>query len=123
MSAQRLPARARRTAISRHIALLSLALLLGVQLLDSWLRQPPLTIWVLRVLPLLIFLPGLVQDRPRTYIWICFVILMYFLILVLRLFAAPTDPVAWVGMISVVSLFVAAMMYARWRSQEFNRAL
>ena len=103
--------------------LASFTVLILTQLLDSWVRQPPLTIWVLRVLPLLIFVPGLIRDNVRTYIWLCFVILLYFLTLVLRLFNDPEDPVAWVGMSCVVILFTAAMLYARWRSQELRVAV
>jgi uncharacterized membrane protein len=115
--------RGEHTAIARRAALASLTMLVLTQLLDSWVRQPPLVIWALRVLPLLIFVPGLIRDNLRTYIWLCFVILMYFLTLVLRLFNDPADPVAWVGMSSVVIFFTAAMMYARWRARELRGAL
>ena len=115
--------RGERTAITRRAALASLTVLVLTQLLDSWVRQPPLVIWALRVVPLLIFVPGLIRDNLRTYIWLCFVILLYFLTLVLRLFNDPADPVAWVGMGSVVIFFTAAMMYARWRARELRGAL
>ena len=116
-------ARCERTAATRRAVLASFTVLILAQMLDSWVRQPPVTIWVLRVLPLLIFVPGLIRDNVRTYIWLCFVILLYFLTLVLRLFNDPADPVAWVGMSCVVILFTAAMLYARWRSQELRAAL
>ena len=115
--------RGERTAITRRAALASLTVLVLTQLLDSWVRQPPLVIWALRVVPLLIFVPGLIRDNLRTYIWLCFVILLYFITLVLRLFNDPADPVAWVGMISVVIFFTAAMMYARWRARELRGSL
>ncbi len=112
--------RGERTAITRRAVLVSFTVLILTQLLDSWVRQPPLTIWVLRVLPLLIFIPGLVRDAVRTYIWLCFVILLYFVTVVLRLFYDPADPVAWVAMASIVVFFNTAMLYARWRSQELR---
>ena len=115
--------RGERTAITRRAALASLTVLVLTQLLDSWVRQPPLVIWALRVVPLLIFVPGLIRDNLRTYIWLCFVILLYFITLVLRLFNDPADPVAWVGMSSVVIFFTAAMMYARWRARELRGSL
>lgn len=108
------------TAISRRAVIASLAVLVLAQLLDSWVRGAPAVIWVLRVLPLLIFIPGLARDNMRTYIWLCFVILFYFVTLVLRLFRDPADPVAWVAMGCVAILFTAAMMYARWRSRELR---
>ena len=100
----------------------SFVVLILAQLLDSWVRQPPPTIWVLRIAPLLIFLPGPLRDNLRTYIWLCFVVLLYFLTLVLRLFNDPADPVAWVGMSCVFILFTAGMLYARWRSMELRGA-
>ena len=103
-------------------ALVSFALLVAAQALDSYLREAPPVIWALRLVPLLIFVPGLAADRVRTYIWVCFVILMVFITLVERLFKEPLDPLAWVAMTSVVALFVTAMMYARWRSQELGAA-
>ena len=112
-----------RTALLRRLVVASLVLLIAAQALDSWVRQAPPVIWGLRVLPLVVFLPGLIRDRVRTYIWLCFVILLYFLTLVLRLFYDPADPVAWVGMGCVFVLFTAAMLYARWRSRELRGAL
>ena len=78
----------------RILALTTFSLVVGAQALDSYLKDAPPVIWVLRLLPLLIFVPGLAADRVRTYIWLCFVILMYFITLVLRLFADPLAPVA-----------------------------
>lgn len=109
-----------RTGLLRRLVIASLVLLLAAQALDSWVRQAPPVIWALRILPLAVFLPGLFRDRVRTYIWLCFVILLYFLTVVLRLFYDPADPVAWVAMASIVTAFVAAMLYARWRSQELR---
>ncbi len=111
-----------RTAVTRRAALASLVMLMLAQALDTWVRDAPLAIYLLRILPLAIFLPGLIRDRVRTYIWLCFVILLYFLTVVLRLFYDPADPVAWVAMVSIVVYFNAGMMYVRWRSQEVRAA-
>ena len=109
-----------RVRISRHLAWVSLASLAILQLLESFLQPTPTLIWIMRVLPLLIFLPGIFADNLRTYIWVCFVSLLYFVTLVLRLFADPFNIVAILGMISVVTLFIAAMLYVRWRAQEIK---
>lgn len=112
--------RSLRSGIARRAALASLAMLIAAQALDAWVRGAPLGIYLLRILPLAIFLPGLIRDQARTYIWLCFVILLYFLTVVLRLFYNPADPVAWVAMASIVVFFNAAMLYVRWRSQELR---
>ena len=104
----------------RIFVYLCLAAMVLLQLVESYLQAPPALVWVMRVAPLLIFLPGMLRDNLRSYIWLWFVCLVYFMTLVLRLFADPQDPVAWTGMASVVTLFIAAMLYARWRSQELR---
>jgi uncharacterized membrane protein len=106
--------------VARRAALASLAMLILAQALDAWVRGAPLGIYLLRILPLAVFLPGLIRDQARTYIWLCFVILLYFLTVVLRLFYNPADPVAWVAMASIVVFFNAGMLYVRWRSQELR---
>lgn len=112
--------RSRRSDLARLAVLVGMVLLVAAQALDSWVRQAPPVIWGLRILPLLVFFPGVFRDRPRTYIWLCFVILLYFLTVVLRLFYNPADPVAWAAMVGIVTSFVAAMLFARWRSQELR---
>ena len=62
----------------------------------------------------------MLRNNLRSYIWLCFVCLGYFLILVQRVFAQPGDIGIWVGLTANVSLFIAAMLYVRWRAQEFR---
>jgi uncharacterized membrane protein len=110
-----------RVRLSRTITWASLIALLLLQMLDSALQQPPLLIWIMRILPLVIFVPGMRRDNLRSYIWVCFVCLLYFITLVERLFADPADLVSIVAMVSVVTLFVASMLYVRWRARELNK--
>ena len=107
---------------TRILCWLSLCLLFVQQVLDVWLGQAPWIIWVAVLLPLLIFVPGMLQDNLRSFIWLCFVSLLYFMRLVERLFIDPRDPLAILGMVSVVVLFCSAMMYVRWRAQEVRQA-
>jgi len=76
--------------------------LLAQQALDAFVREAPWIIWVAYLLPLLIFLPGMLRDRLRSYVWLCFVALLYFVRLVERLFAEPGALPPIVGMIAVV---------------------
>jgi uncharacterized membrane protein len=110
-----------RVQLSRIITWASLMALLLLQMLDSALQQPPPLIWVMRVLPLVIFVPGMRRDNLRSYIWVCFVCLLYFITLVERLFADPADLVSIMAMVSVATLFVASMLYVRWRARELNK--
>ncbi|GAB3289217.1 DUF2069 domain-containing protein [Parahaliea aestuarii] len=106
--------------LSWQITWLAWTVLFAQQLLDAWLQQVPWVIWLGKLLPLLLFLPGMLGDRLRSYIWLCFVSLLYFIALVERLFANPGSVLAVVGMLAVVSLFCAAMLYVRWRARELR---
>ena len=103
------------------ITWMSWLLLLTVQLLDAWFSQPPWIIWVGKLSPLLIFLPGMLAGNLRSYIWLCFVSLLYFLVLVERLFAQPDSVLGISGMVAVVTLFIAAMLFVRWRARELKQ--
>ena len=114
--------RGRASCVAHLLVWTGWTALLLQQLADAWLQQAPWIIWLGKLLPLLIFLPGLLRDRLRSYIWLCFVSLLYFIALVERLFAVPGNPLAVTGMVAVVMLFVAAMMYVRWRARELRPA-
>jgi uncharacterized membrane protein len=98
----------------------SWGLLLALQVADLFEFQPPWIIWVGKLLPLLLFLPGMARDRLRSFIWLCFVSLLYFITLVERLFATPQAVLPWLGMVAVVTLFCSAMFYVRWRARELR---
>lgn len=113
---------ARRTNLALRVVWVSYALLFTVQALDAWAHNAPWIIWLAVLLPLLIFLPGMLRDNLRSFIWLCFVLLLYFMRLVVSLFEDPTAPLAVIGMVAVVVLFIAAMLYVRWRAQELRAA-
>ena len=109
-----------RTRYVRSACFCSYALLLAQQVYDLWLGGAPWVVWLALLLPLLLFLPGILRDRPRSFIWLCFVSLLYFMRLVVDLFASPACVSCWVGMFAVVVLFCSAMFYVRWRAQEWR---
>lgn len=114
--------RSGRTAVAYRLTWMAWALLLGQQLADAWLYQLPWILWLGKLVPLLIFLPGMLRDRLRSYIWLCFVSLLYFIAMVERLFALPGNNLAITGTVAVVTLFTAAMLYVRWRARELRAA-
>ena len=95
-------------------------LLLTTQIVDAWAHHLPWIIWLGKILPLLIFLPGMLKDNLRSYIWLCFISLLYFIALVERLVAQPDNILAILGMLAVVTLFIAAMFFVRWRARELK---
>ena len=100
----------------------SYGLLLVQQAVDAWFQQAPWIVWLFKLLPLMLFLPGMLKDNLRSFIWLCFVCLLYFIVLVQRLFLVPGDTLAVVGTVAVVVLFISAMLYVRWRARELRSA-
>ncbi len=96
--------------------------LFSQQLVDAWIHQLPLIIWLGKLCPMLIFVPGMLRDRLRSYIWLCFVSLLYFIAMVERNFAQPGNLLAVTGLVAVVVLFCSAMLYVRWRARELRPA-
>jgi uncharacterized membrane protein len=94
--------------------------LLAQQAADALIHGAPWIIWLAKLLPLLLFLPGMLRDRLRSYVWLCFVSLLYFIALVERVFAQPGELPGIIGLVSVVTLFIAAMLYVRWRGRELR---
>jgi uncharacterized membrane protein len=107
-------------AVAARWAWLGFAALLLQQALDAWLHQAPWFIWLVKLFPLLIFLPGMLKDNLRSFIWVCFVCCGYFLVLVQRVFAQPDSVLVISGLVAVVVLFIAAMLYVRWRARELR---
>ena len=99
---------------------LSWSALLLQQTVDAWQSQAPVFIWAVKLLPLMMFLPGMLRDNLRSYIWLCFICLGYFLVLVQRIFAQPDSLLVISGLVAVVVLFNAAMLYVRWRALELR---
>lgn len=72
-----------------------------------------LATWLVSIFPLLIFLPGLLRPTHRTYSWMCFVLLMYFLFII-PLLMSSWHWRYWIMTGLVSTLFITAMMTSRW---------
>ncbi|WP_341936564.1 DUF2069 domain-containing protein [Marinimicrobium sp. C2-29] len=110
----------RKLVIARTLVLGSYAgLLLLFTLLALITPEQSWKLWLVQVLPLVIFVPGLWRGYHRTYSWICFVVLIYFTWSVTNLIS----PLAYwrdgVVVVLSVTLFISAMMASRWRQEWF----
>ena len=113
-----------RSAMTRAlwVALWCLWLALCAQQIADLARfNAPWPMWTLRVLPLVLFMPGVARDNLRAVVWLCFVTLFYFVSAVELIFARPEDSLAVMGLVAVVGLFIAAAMYIRVRGPELRR--
>lgn len=117
-----MPVRGSASAAAHMLVWVSWLMLFLQQFVDAWLYGLPWIIWFGKLFPLLLFLPGVLRDNLRSYIWLCFISLGYFIALVERLFALPGDALAITGLVAVVTLFNGAMLYVRWRARELRAA-
>ena len=79
--------------------------------------------WTTTLVPcatLLIFLPGMLVHHPRSYDWLCFVILLHFTVGVSNSMSLQS---AWHDYLQTalsVVIFVGAMMSSRWLKAHIN---
>ena len=72
---------------------------------------------VVSVIPLIIFVPGILSRKYRSASLLCFVLLLYFMLAVQSLFM-PGGTLAEVFVLTViVLLFTVAMFYSRWQQR------
>jgi uncharacterized membrane protein len=96
------------------------ATLLFCESLDAWQRSAPAVVWLFKLGPLLLVLPGVLKDRLRSMVWLSFITLLYFLFAVQRMFAEPSSVRAMAELTAIVMLFMSVMFYVRWRTQELR---
>ncbi len=90
-------------------------------LIISWfnfqLPENGFALWLFKIIPLAIFIPGFIKQNYRSYSWICFAILPYFIWII----PMALDRGSW-GDWAIVTLtvliFNAAMMTSRWLQQQ-----
>lgn len=81
-------------------------------------------LWLVAVMPLSIFLPGLRRNSTlRTYAWLCFLILMYFLHAVTTAFTTGTLFYGLVYSALCVALFCALVVYIRLAKKHLGMSL
>lgn len=105
---------------------LSLAALFGLILLyitSSLLDERIL--WTLLVIPcltLLMFVPGMVKNHPRSFDWLCFVILIHFMVGVTNSMSPMAAWNDYVQTLLTVVLFISSMMTSRWMKAARHQA-
>lgn len=78
----------------------------------------PITITLFQVVPLALFLPGVLMGSQRTCVWLCFVILVYFCSGVIWAMS-PVQMIFGLGeSLLTVALFTSAMLYVRWYGKD-----
>ena len=104
-----------KLSISRRLTQGSFWLLLAVLAVHLWMQSAPAVIYVISLVPLMIFIPGILADRLRTLIWLGFVLLLYFYNAVQNMAVPEPQAMDIAELVLTVVLFSASMVYARIR--------
>lgn len=109
-------------AISPLMKISYFALMVALSL-STWVwvqegRQPSITIWVIRTLPLLIFVRGVLREDLRTLAWLCFVVLLYFVMAVTESMSPFALWINYVELALTVVIFCSATLFIRWRGRH-----
>lgn len=82
----------------------------------------PIVLWLFKCLPLLIFIPGLISGSHKTASWLSYVTMIYFVLAILLMFTAGADIWGTLMPLTTLILFIAAMLYVRWKKEEEKTA-
>jgi uncharacterized membrane protein len=109
--------RAYRVALAAYFGLLLLLWVWHVWLVPPR-HWPTALVLAVLLLPLAAPLRGLLHGRPYTFAWTTFLALFYFLHGISEAVGnPPARAYAVLEILLSLTLFVAAMLYARWRSR------
>ncbi len=78
-------------------------------------------ILAIELVPLLLLLPGMLMGSARAHAWTCFVVNIYFIKGVLAAFDPARALFGWVEVLASLGLFVAGLLYVRWKFQYERR--
>lgn len=107
-----------KLSISRFLTRSSYALLLVTIAVNLWLRDAPWLYILANLIPLLIFLPGMIADTVRNLIWMGFALMLYFVISVYKISVPEPMALDIIELVLTVVLFSASMIYARIRQKN-----
>ncbi|WIO73401.1 DUF2069 domain-containing protein [Porticoccaceae bacterium LTM1] len=107
-----------KLSLARWLTWLSYGAFIITLFFNALLRDAPLMIYAITLLPLLIFIPGMLKEHYKSYSMLCFVCLMYFTVITVNLF--KPEPSVWdvMEMVWVCILFISAMMFSRWKQRS-----
>jgi uncharacterized membrane protein len=111
------PGLQQKVTLSRTLTLISfMALLIGLTGSILVSNTAPILLFP-ALLPLLIFLPGVLNSNPRGLILLCFVSLLYFFVITVNVFEPDRTLYDILALIAVIVLFIVAMFFSRWQKQ------
>lgn len=112
-----------KTVASRNAAVISYFLLLILMVVTTFYSDIPeeaskSVVIAVKLLPLLLFLPGIIKNSPRTHIWLCFVVLIYFMQYSMTAYLHEWAIVPVVTTLVTMSVFTSSMMFVHWYKKD-----
>ncbi len=93
----------------------SFGALIGLFALNNLMASDgSLRFFLVQTVPLIIFVPGMVRRRYKTFSWLCFATLLYFTAYVVEVGAPSRTQGDSIALGLTVVLFIAAMLSSRW---------
>ncbi len=102
------------------MALLVVFLSLGIMIWPPADKIPNTTVWAVAVVPLAAFLPGLRREGVQTFLWLSVLMLLYMTVSMQRLFMPDVRLLDWLEVLAEVVLFLACLLFVRWRARELR---
>lgn len=107
----------KRVALSRRVTLFSYAALLAC-LIAGWAANSPsldkLDFLLIQVVPLLVFLPGLLRGNSMAHLYMSCVLLLYIIMAVTGLAQGKNLLFSGIATVSSLTLFTATMLFVRY---------
>lgn len=106
----------KKVAWAISLTYILLALIIGVISFWNLTRSSGVSpvIWLIQALPLLLLVPGMLKGWYRSYSWLCFTLLFYFIFATMRVFSSAVQPSDYIFVCLISALFVSSMMAGRW---------
>lgn len=111
-------------ALAKRLTLASLVGLIALYIVSSLLEEQ--IFWTLLVVPclsLLIFVPGMLKSHARSFDWLCFVILIHFVVGVTNSMSPAAAWNDYLQTVLTVVLFISSMMASRWQKAANHQSV
>ncbi|MBU3069595.1 DUF2069 domain-containing protein [Aestuariicella sp. G3-2] len=111
-------------ALAKRLTLASLVGLIALYIVSSLLEEQ--IFWTLLIVPclsLLIFVPGMLKSHARSFDWLCFVILIHFVVGVTNSMSPAAAWNDYLQTVLTVVLFISSMMASRWQKAANHQSV
>ena len=110
--------------LSKYIILACYGLMLVLFLF--WFATRPsglnFTVLAIQVIPVFAFLPGIAANHYRSYSWLCFILLFYFIKGVEGALVSTASISDLIFLLLSVVMFCSSMMASRWCQRLFKQS-